>query len=46
MELGEGQGAAALALARKNLPQSEAYLYPDLSGIDRVLGIYIKSAHQ
>jgi len=43
MELGEGQGAAALALARKKLPQSEAYLYPDLSGIDRVLGLYPKS---
>lgn len=42
IEIGVGQGTAAIALARKHFPQSEAYLYPDLSGIDRVLGIYLQ----
>jgi len=44
IEIGEGQGTAVIALARKHFPRSEACLYPDLSGIDRVLGIYPQPA--
>jgi release factor glutamine methyltransferase len=44
LEIGEGQGTDVLALARKHLPQSEICLYPDLRGIDRVVGIYHRSA--
>ena len=42
IEIGEEQGTAAIALARKHFPQSEACLYPDLSGIDRVLAVYLQ----
>lgn len=42
IEIGEGQGTAAIALARKHFLRSKIDLYPDLSGIDRVLGIYLQ----
>ena len=42
LELGEGQGTAAITLAQKHFPQSEICLYPDLRSIDRVLGVYLQ----
>lgn len=44
VELGQGQGIFATPLAQKHFPQSDVCLWPDLSGMDRVLGIYTKSA--
>ena len=37
LEIGLGQGPAALALARKHFTDSRIDLIPDLAGIDRVL---------
>lgn len=39
LEIGLGQGPAALTLARKHFPDSRIDLIPDLAGIDRVLKI-------
>ena len=39
LEIGLGQGQAALALARKHFPDSRIDLIPDLAGIDRVLKV-------
>ncbi|MCS7178842.1 MAG: peptide chain release factor N(5)-glutamine methyltransferase [Anaerolineae bacterium] len=41
MEIGAGQGADALALARTALPGARARLYPDLAGRDRVLEVIL-----
>ncbi len=41
LELGLGQGKPTLALAKKQFLQAKVSLYPDLGGIDRVLGIYL-----
>jgi release factor glutamine methyltransferase len=44
VELGQGQGVTVLALVRKHFPQAAVSLWPDLSGMDRVLGICPGSA--
>jgi release factor glutamine methyltransferase len=44
VELGQGQGILAVPLAKKHFPQSEVCLWPDLSGMDRVLSLSPRSA--
>ena len=40
MEIGYGQGAEVMHLARVLFPDAEVGLMPDLAGIDRVLAVY------
>jgi release factor glutamine methyltransferase len=44
LEIGAGQGPAALALARSALPSTETRIHPDLAGHDRVLEISLPGA--
>jgi release factor glutamine methyltransferase len=39
LEIGQGQGPAAMALARNSFPDSQIDLIPDLANIDRVLRV-------
>ena len=39
LEIGAGQGEAALALARQTWPRAQAAIVPDLAGLDRVLAV-------
>jgi len=41
VEIGERQGAAALALARTTFPQAAVAILPDLAGKERVLQIAV-----